>query len=238
LTYDRLVIGDPHLAGVSVWSQSAAVLDGLFPPFARGAVARVADGYDSPFMEERDAVARAAPSRRREFLCGRACAHAALEALGRDGGPIAVGDRREPSWPNGVVGSISHAGAFAGAVVAHAMDARGVGLDIELLEPPLDSKLRRLLLMPGEISHVDALEAVEPRAAKIVFSAKECVYKCLPPHTGWRLDPKEIDVALDPERGRFRAVIAGRSDGGGPWGGALEGGFRLLDGYVVTAIHV
>lgn len=183
-------------------------------------------------------MAGAAPSRRREFLCGRACAHAALEALGRDGGPIAVGDRREPSWPVGVVGSISHAGSLAAAVVARSTDAWGLGLDVELLEPPLDPKLQRLLLTPGEMSHVQALEAIEPSAAKILFSAKESVYKCVFPRTRWRLDYQEVDVALDLGRRRYRAVIAGRPHDGHLRASTLEGTFRLAEGYVLTGLHV
>jgi len=220
---------------VSPRSDASALLDGLFPPFVRGVAAHVTDGCDSPFPEERDAVAAAAPSRRREFLCGRACAHAALRGLGRDGGPIAIGDRRAPSWPEGMVGSISHAGSLAGAVVARATDARGLGLDIELLDPPLDPKLQRLLLTPGEISRVRALEATEPSAAKILFSAKESVYKCLFPRTGWRLDPRDVDVALDFGRRRYSAAIAERSQTAQL---RLEGTFRMVEGYVLTGLHM
>ena len=227
--------GCPPVAGVSPRSDEAALLDGLFPPFVRGVVARVTDDCASPFAEERDLVAAAAPSRRRDFLCGRACAHAALRALGRDGGPIAVGDRREPSWPAGVVGSISHAGSLAGAVVARAVDASGLGLDIELLEPPLDRNLRPLLLTPGELSHVQVLEATEPSAAKILFSAKESVYKCLFPRTGWRLDPRDVDVALDVGRRRYSAAIAERSQTAQL---RLEGTFRMVEGYVLTGLHM
>lgn len=212
-------------------------MDGLFPPFVRGAVARLDDASGSPFQDERDAVAKAVPARRREFLCGRACARAALQALGRKAGPIGVGNRREPAWPDGVVGSITHAGELAAAVVADATRARGLGLDIELLDPKLDESLRRLLLTPGELSHVAALEAVEPAAAKVVFSAKECAYKCVFPGTGRRLDAKDIAIALDAGRGRFKAVIAERSEGAGPSPGTLEGAFRVVDGYVVTAMH-
>ena len=225
--------GRPHLTGSPPRSEATALLDGLFPSFVRGVAAHITDGCDSPFPEERDAVAAAASSRRREFVCGRACAHAALQALGRDRGPIGTGDRREPTWPDGVVGAISHAGSLVGAVVARAADARGLGLDIELLEPPLDQKLQRLLLTPGEIFHVQSLLATEPAAAKIIFSAKESVYKCLFPRTGRRLDPQEIDVALDPARRRYLAVIAGPRSVT-----PLEGSFRLADGYVLTGLHV
>jgi 4'-phosphopantetheinyl transferase EntD len=131
------------------------------------------------------------------------------------------------------VGSITHAGSLAAAVVAHATDARGLGLDIELLEPPLDPKVQRLLFTPSEISHVQALGAIEPGAANILFSAKESVYKCVFPRTRRRLGPHEVAVALDLGRRRFRAVVSEGSHGGEP---ALEGTFQLVAGYVLTGL--
>ena len=187
---------------------------------------------------EREAVAGAVASRRREFLCGRACAHAALRVLGRDAGPIGVGDRRQPLWPDGVVGSISHAGARVAAVVAHAADAWGLGLDVEPLAPVLDRGLARLLLTRAELEALQASHGDERVLAKIVFSAKESVYKCVFPRTGWALDHHDVEIALDLERSRFSAVIAERFDSRELPAAVLVGDFRLVDGYVVTALAV
>ncbi|MEV4420566.1 hypothetical protein AB0L40_11415 [Patulibacter sp. NPDC049589] len=66
------------------------------------------DPAASVFPEEFVAVRHAVETRRREFVTGRACAHRALAALGVPVVPIMSGPNREPLWPEGVVGSITH----------------------------------------------------------------------------------------------------------------------------------
>ncbi|MDQ6910424.1 MAG: hypothetical protein M3Z84_06530 [Actinomycetota bacterium] len=109
----------------------AGALARLLPQTVSGRVARLDDQWAPSADPAEVPPLGAAPQRRREFLGGRACAHAALSAIGRDDGPTAVGARHEPTWPPGVVGSISHGGEWAGAVVALDVDAIGLGLDIE-----------------------------------------------------------------------------------------------------------
>jgi 4'-phosphopantetheinyl transferase EntD len=46
--------------------------------------------------------------------------------------------------------------------------------------------------------------------SKIVFSAKESVFKCLSPRTGWLLEPADVEVELDLAGGRFAAVVDDR----------------------------
>ncbi|HWC12066.1 MAG TPA: hypothetical protein VG455_12685 [Acidimicrobiales bacterium] len=186
-----------------------------------GALAPIGDAR-SPYPEERDAVAGAGERRRREFLSGRSCAHAALAALGRDEGAVAVGPHRHPVWPPGVVGSISHAGSWAGAVVAPAGSVWAVGFDLEPLDPPLSPDVERLVAV--------APDPVDPYRSKVVFSAKECVYKCLFPATGWALDFADVSVDLDLPGGRFSARVAA------PFPGGLEGTVAIDRGHVFTGL--
>ncbi len=199
-------------------STSSAAIAGLFPPEVVTVTALIADA-DSPYAEEREAVAGAGSRRRQEFLTGRACAHAALAALGRDEGPIAVGLHRQPSWPPGVVGSIAHSGDRAGAVVARAEDVRAVGFDLEPLDPPLTPEVERLLGV--------SRDPTDRYASKVAFSAKECVYKCLFPATGRPLDFGDVAVELDVAAGRFTAWVAEAS---------FRGRFVVDDGYVFTGL--
>lgn len=210
--------------------------DGLLPSYARIAVAQIGAGPASAWQAERDAVAAAVPARRQEFLQGRACAHAALWALGLDGGPIGVGDRRQPLWPDGVVGAISHGGGLAAAAVARASDAWGLGLDLELREPPLDRELVELLLTPTERARLRAAGGAGRELAKLLFSAKESVYKCVSPRTGWALEHQDVEIVLDLPRRAYRAVIAERFDGRELPTAPLVGSFRLFAGHVVTAL--
>ncbi|MGE1076349.1 hypothetical protein ACQJ22_27905, partial [Pseudomonas fragariae (ex Marin et al. 2024)] len=53
-------------------------------------------------------LAEAVPKRQAEFLAGRFLGQAALTLFGHDPQPIGIGNRREPVWPSGISGSISH----------------------------------------------------------------------------------------------------------------------------------
>lgn len=59
----------------------------------------------------------AAPKRLGEFLAGRLAAREALRPFGLAGCSVAIGAAREPLWPEGVEGSISHS-RLAGEGVA------------------------------------------------------------------------------------------------------------------------
>jgi 4'-phosphopantetheinyl transferase EntD len=60
------------------------------------------------FPGEEDLVANAVVRRRCEFVTARRCAHQALAKLGHAPAPIRTGPKREPQWPAGLVGSITH----------------------------------------------------------------------------------------------------------------------------------
>ena len=70
------------------------------------------------YPEEAMAIERAVDKRRAEFTRGRACAREALSELGVPPQPIPVGTHRQPVWPLGVVGSITHCKGLVVAVAA------------------------------------------------------------------------------------------------------------------------
>lgn len=214
-------------------------LTALFPPTVGTALARLADERrDCPYPAERDALARASGRRQREFLAGRACAHAALRAIGRDGRPVGRGATGEPLWPAGVAGSISHAGELAVAAAAPLAEAWGVGLDVELLDPPLDAAVERLVLRPDELGRAAAAGDLGPERGKIGFAAKECVCKCLFPRTRWLLEFGDVAVEIDSERCRFRAAVGDRFRLAGAPLAPLDGRFALAGGYVLTGLWI
>jgi len=53
-----------------------------------------------------------------EFTHGRYCARTAMSMLDMSPAPIGKGANREPLWPTGVIGSITHTSTAAAAVVA------------------------------------------------------------------------------------------------------------------------
>ena len=210
----------------------------LFPSFVRGVLAPTGPDCDRAPPEERAAVAGAGPARRREFLCGRACAHAALGAIGRDAGPIGVGRGRQPLWPPGAVGSISHAGDWAGAVVARTEDAWAIGFDMEVLDPPLTPDVERLVLSAQERSPGALGDQPAPHRSKVAFSAKEAVYKCLFPRTGWRLGFSDVTVDVDLGASRCTARVADAFRLPGVDLSAIEVGLVVAHGYLFTGVWI
>jgi len=100
----------------------------------------LAEGPDL-FPEELQAMARATPARRYEFALGRRCAREALALLGGPRVAIPVGRFRDPVWPFGYVGSITHCRGFCAAAAARtppgnsSCGIRGIGLDSEPAMP-------------------------------------------------------------------------------------------------------
>src|ERR1700758_5068702 len=84
-----------------------------------------------PLPEEEPLIARSVSKRRNEFVTVRHCARVALGELGIPPAPILKGDKGEPCWPDGVVGSLTHCDGYRGAVVGRAIQVRSVGIDAE-----------------------------------------------------------------------------------------------------------
>ena len=106
-------------------------------PTGAGFAARKVDAsfLDELNSQERIVVEFARLARQSEFATGRSCAHRALAAIGADVDAIGQGSRRQPIWPDGVTGSISHAVGLAAAVATHADGAvASLGLDVEEAE--------------------------------------------------------------------------------------------------------
>ncbi len=92
--------------------------------------------WETPALEQEEAlITRSVDKRQREFRAGRHCAHQALECLGLEATPLLWGERREPIWPQGYLGSISHCDGYALAACALQGEIVGIGIDVEPLSP-------------------------------------------------------------------------------------------------------
>jgi 4'-phosphopantetheinyl transferase EntD len=137
--------------------------------------------------EESWLVQRALPKRRREFAAARNCARRALLLLGESPGPILSGANRQPLWPSGVVGSITHCHDYCAAAVAYRNQIMGLGIDAErnvvLARELYDSVCTPQELRAFRHSGITAdLLGADP--GTLVFSAKESLYKAWYPITG------------------------------------------------------
>jgi 4'-phosphopantetheinyl transferase EntD len=181
------------------------------------------------FPEEAQAVRNAVPARRAQFEAGRACARQALRALGAPAVAIPVGAHREPVWPAGIVGSISHAGSHAAAAVAWSRRYRALGLDIEEAGD-LEADALALVATEAEV-RAAALRAPGNLAGRLVFSAKESVFKCLFPLLGRFIGFHEVVLHLEGDD--FRIELAG-TPGDSSVAAALRGTWRVEDHLIVT----
>jgi 4'-phosphopantetheinyl transferase EntD len=207
-------------------------LQALLPTEARGAFSsRRPDDFEL-LAGERDCAASMPDRRLRDFLNGRACARLALTRLGFADCPVPIGPDREPLWPDGVVGSISHCGEKAAAAVARVDEISGIGLDIELGDD-LDEALVPMICRVEEQRHI-ASGDTRLRVAKLIFSAKESIFKCIWPSVRRFVDFQEVSVRLDLDRNVFRAT-ARSTELPADLLESLRGRIGRADGLLVTA---
>ncbi|KPI27794.1 4'-phosphopantetheinyl transferase [Actinobacteria bacterium OV320] len=184
------------------------------------------------YPQEEALVARAVAKRRREFTVVRSCARRAMEKLGVPAQAVLPGERGAPQWPDGLTGSMTHCAGYCAAALVRAADLASLGIDAEPHEPLPEGVLSAVAL-PAEAERIGRLTAGRPEVHwdRLLFSAKESVYKAWFPLTRKWLDFSEadIDLALAPASASASASATGPAEG-------TEGVFRarlLVPGPVV-----
>ncbi|WP_174531281.1 4'-phosphopantetheinyl transferase family protein, partial [Micromonospora maritima] len=137
-------------------------------------------------------------------------------------------------------GSITHCAGYRAAAVAPGVALAGLGIDAEPHEP-LPDGVADAVTSAGEPEHLGGLRVAHPTVHwdRLLFSAKESVYKAWYPLTGRWLGFEDAALTIDPG-GRFTARIridGARTDGGPPLR-ALDGRWLVARGLVVTAVAV
>ncbi len=188
------------------------------------------------YAEEEAIVSGAVAKRRDEFTTARWCARQAMARLGRAPAPVLPGRQGEPQWPAGLVGSITHCAGYRAAVLAEAAAIQTVGIDAEPNEP-LPFGLLETVALPAEQQMIATLLAGHPRVSwdRLLFSAKESVYKAWFPLTARWLDFEDAELSIDPVSGTFRARLTLTAPHA-PRG--FDGRWLAADGLILTAIAV
>ncbi len=215
-----------------------SVLETLLPPAVRVAELREHPDDLDLFPEEAAVVAGAVGSRRREFAAVRRCARSALAGLGVARVPLLRDDRGAPCWPAGVVGSMTHCAGYAAAAVAWSATVRAVGIDAEPHDPLPDGVLD-VVAGSDEAEAVARLRALRPEVCwdRVLFSAKESVYKAWYPLTGGWLDFEQVHVDLDVATAGFVARLDVPDHGARPLPGRiLRGRWAAPGGLLLTAV--
>ncbi|WP_228993902.1 4'-phosphopantetheinyl transferase superfamily protein [Streptomyces sp. DH8] len=210
----------------------------------------VPDGF--LFPEEEALIAKSVAKRRNDFATARACARRAMAGLGLP--PVAVlrGHRGKPLWPEGIVGSLTHCHGYRAAALAREKDVLALGIDAEP-HAPLPEGVRELVTLPAERERIGP-QAEEGSGAlhwdRVLFSAKESVFKTWYPLTGTELDFAEADLTFSQERAAEGAAGPGGSVAAGGAFAArllltdpalpetLYGRWLIEDGIVATSVLV
>ncbi|CAG9001143.1 MAG: Enterobactin synthase component D [Candidatus Celerinatantimonas neptuna] len=134
-------------------------------------------------LELPESLKHAILKRQVEFLTGRNCARTVLQNLGVDfRGTLGIGSSREPLWPEGIIGSITHNAHWALAVAAQHRNLRILGIDLEtLIDQKTVSDVETLVCTPFEQQQLIDAGLSRQQATTLLFSAKESLFKALYP---------------------------------------------------------
>ena len=158
------------------------------------ALRAIEDCQEPRYHSDLDPMINAVTSRQREYIDGRVLARELLDRIGVNAQTIASGPKREPLWPTGIVGSISHNERSCAVVVAQNSVVTSVGIDIETIGR-IDRHLWANLFTEEETEHLQQLEpAAQSRQATVLFSIKEAFYKYQYPITECWVGFSDVNV--------------------------------------------
>jgi 4'-phosphopantetheinyl transferase EntD len=188
--------------------------------------------------EEEKIIAHAVRARRREYATVRSCARACLGRLGYPEVPILPGVGGAPSWPAGVQGSMTHCAGYVAAAVGPIPRISAIGIDAEP-DAPLPDGVLDLVATAAEQDHLAMIQPQpgSPNWDRLLFSAKESVYKAWFPLVGEWLDHQQAEILINPHDQTFEAQLS--RDGlilGGRQIRHLHGRWTRNQGILVTAV--
>ena len=127
---------------------------------------------------------------RRASGAARIVARQLLRRLGQPECALPKGSGGAPTWPTGITGSLAHDSRVAVAAVGMCSDIGGIGIDIEPAES-LPAELLGLVATPRERLTIDT---DDPYRGRLLFVAKEAVYKAVYPLDRTFLDHHDVEV--------------------------------------------
>lgn len=183
---------------------------------------------------EQSLIERAVESRRLEFAAGRELARTLLHRAGVATDALLRDKDRVPTWPQTVVGSITHCRSLCAVALAPRAVSAGIGIDVEPARA-LDEVLHASILRPAERDRIDALPpALGPLGGILVFSIKEAVYKAIYPERRIFLDFQQVEIEFAGEDGFIAEVLVPGASL--PGHTRIHGRFRVADGHVASAV--
>lgn len=198
--------------------------------------------WEQPLCAAEEALlSKAVEKRRREFRAGRHCAHTLFQQQGIHCNALLKGKQREPVWPSGWVGSISHTQGLCVAAIASDEHYLGIGLDVEAATP-LSQDVLNLVCDPYEQAQICQLtqkignDYASASLDKLIFSAKECIHKVYFPMNYHTLGFLDAHVVLDMETQQFSATILNPEAESSHPITTLQGVYQITDHHIMTFI--
>ncbi|NBB96598.1 MAG: 4'-phosphopantetheinyl transferase superfamily protein [Alphaproteobacteria bacterium] len=183
------------------------------------------------------AVEQVSPARAREFGAGRSAAREAMGLLGQPPRPVLQGEDRAPIWPKGLTGSITHTARDCIAVVSDSPEITALGLDMEVASP-LESALWPEICTMPEMHWLASLgPSQRGHFAKLLFSAKEAVYKAQYQVSRQMLEFHDLCLSMDLTNHRFEAHLK-TEVAGLRTGAVLAGRFVILGAAFITSVEL
>lgn len=167
------------LPGIAIGHRliSAGDENGLMPDEARG-------------------LSRVVAERRRAAGAARIVARQLLFRIGHAGCSLPNAPSGAPVWPAGLVGSLAHDRDVAVAAVATVDRIAALGIDVEPAED-LPPDLIDIVVTPEERPWTDG----QLYQGRLLFAAKEAVYKAVHPLDGIFLEHHDVQIDLAERRG-------------------------------------
>ncbi len=125
-----------------------------------------------------ETVKKSVVKRRSEFLAGRYCSQKALAEINKHPRCIEIGKQREPIWPTGTMGAISHTTGLATAIVSDDPAVLGLGVDVEItVDPDTMDKIGKHILPLEHFALLNQEGLLAHEVFTLIFSVKESFYK-------------------------------------------------------------
>jgi 4'-phosphopantetheinyl transferase EntD len=165
----------------------------IAPKNARIGCRVIRDGDEAHLLpEEAHSIPARQPAMRRASGAARWIAHGLLAKLGVSDAAILRAPTGAPVWPDGITGSLAHDEDMAVAAVAPIGHISALGIDVEPAQP-LPDDILALVATPAD--RIDVAD--RHLAGRILFAAKEAVYKASYPLDREVLGYEDITVDLN-----------------------------------------
>ena len=178
--------------GASQSAQLLAAMVAMAPTGVRIGSRAIREGDENHLLPQE---ARSIPSRqplmRRASGAARWIARGLLADMGLNGVAVLRASSGAPVWPPGIIGSLAHDDEMAVAAVAPVSQIASLGIDVEPAHPLPDDIFALVATGADRTDPVD-----RHLAGRILFSAKEAVYKAVYPLDREVLGYEDIVVDL------------------------------------------